>query len=438
MMSFLIPMLIISILILLNGVFVAAEFAIIAAPKTRITQLANKGSKIASQVLRIIENPNLLNRYITTAQIGITIVSLGLGMYGENVLAEWLVGLLHPLEGLAEPTAHTIAMVAAVGVLTYIHVVFGEMIPKSLALQTSETTVLTLFRPMYIVEKIFFPLVLLLNQLGLWIIKVLGVPPPDSNAHLLTSEDLEYIVEESSERGILGSSDQLFIENILDLEERTADQAMTPRNRICGIPVDATRTRALQIICETTKTRYPVYEGDLDKIIGILHIKDLARHIVHNPDAEIINYYELVRPANFVPEKLPLDELLIRFRSGNFQIATIFDEYGGTSGIVTLEDLIEEVVGEIQDEFDEERPPIEELSPHLLRVRGDVILDELRQLYHLDWHHGGAVTIGGLVMAELGRIPKPKDVVQYQGVKIEVVNVAGLAVEDVFIFLPES
>ncbi|MCJ7623087.1 MAG: CNNM domain-containing protein [Anaerolineaceae bacterium] len=248
MMSFLIPILIISVLIFLNGVFVAAEFAIIAAPKTRITQLANKGSKVASQVLRIMDNPNLQNRYITTAQVGITIVSLSLGMYGENVLAEWLVGVLHNLDGLAEPVAHTIAMITAVGILTYLHVVLGEMIPKSLALQSSETTVLMLYQPMNIVEKIFFFLVYILNQLGLLITKILRVPPLDSVARLLTSEELEYIVEESSESGLLESSDQLFIENILDLEERTAEQAMTPRNRICSIPVDASRTRALQII----------------------------------------------------------------------------------------------------------------------------------------------------------------------------------------------
>jgi CBS domain containing-hemolysin-like protein len=389
MMSTLIPLLIISVLILLNGVFVAAEFAIIAAPKTRMTQLANKGSKVASQVLRVMDSPDLQNRYITTAQVGITIMSLSLGMYGEDVLAEWLIGLLHPLEGLAEPIAHTIAIVAAVGILTYLHVVLGEMIPKSLALQSSESTVLTLTRPMSIFEKVFYPLVIILNRLAVFVTKILRVPPPDSITHLLTSEELEYIIEESSEGGLVESSDQLFIENILDLEERTAEQAMTPRNRIYSIPADADRTRALGIICETNKTRYPVYDGDLDQIIGILHLKDLARHIVHHPDVETINYHEIVRPANFVPEKLPLDELLIRFRRGNFQIATIFDEYGGTSGIITLEDLIEEVVGEIQDEFDVERPPIEELSPNLLRVRGDVILDELRQLYRLDWRHEG-------------------------------------------------
>jgi CBS domain containing-hemolysin-like protein len=437
-MAFLVPLLIISTLIFLNGLFVAAEFAIIAAPKTRIAQQANRGSKVAIQVLKIIKSPDLQNRYITTAQVGITIVSLGLGMYGEHVLTEWLAGILHPLESLAEPTAHTIATVAAVGLLTYLHVVIGEMIPKSLALQNSEAAVLILTRPMFIVEKLFFPLVLLLNQLGIGVTKLLRLPPPDSNAHLLTSAELEYIIGESSGRGLLERSDQLFIENILDLEERTAEQAMTPRNRICSIPADANRKRVIEIICETTKTRYPVHEGDLDKIIGVLHIKDLAREIVHNPDAETINYHKLVRPAFFIPETLPLDELLVRFRGGNSHIAILFDEYGGTSGIITLEDLIEEVVGEIQDEFDEETIPIEELSPHLLRVRGDVILDELRQLYHLDWQYEEAVTIGGLVMTELGRIPKPMDVVRYQGVKIEVAKIDGWAVEEVFIFLPES
>jgi CBS domain containing-hemolysin-like protein len=252
----------------------------------------------------------------------------------------------------------------------------------------------------------------------------------------LTSEELEYIIEESFESGLLEPSDQLFIENILDLEERIVAQAMTPRNRICSIPVNAVKDEAMKLINETTKTRYIVYDDNLDNIIGILHIKDLARQIVRHPDDPNIKLRDLVRPAIFVPETLLLDDLLIRFRTEHHQIAIVFDEFGGTSGIITLEDLIEEVVGEIQDEFDEETLPIEEISPGLLKIRGDVILHELHQLYNLDIEHNEANTIGGLVMAQLGQIPKPKDIINYQNIQIEVISVEGLAVKQVLLKLP--
>ncbi|MFC1936220.1 hemolysin family protein, partial [Chloroflexota bacterium] len=437
MTTFLIPILIISLLIVLNGIFVAAEFAIVVAPRPRITQLADNGNKTAQKVLNILNNPDLQNRYITTAQVGITIVSLGLGMYGESVMAGWLENLLHHLEVLAEPTAHSIATITSVGLLTYLHVVIGEMIPKSLALQASEKTAIMLNRPMLAVEKIFYPLVHLLNFLGISIMKLIGIPDVDSMSRLLTPEELEYIVEESFESGLLEPSDQLFIENILDLEERIVAQAMTPRNHICGIPNTADRNIAMKTICETTKTRYVIFEENLDKVVGILHIKDLARHLVRYPDNTDINLRELARPPIYVPETLPLDDLLIRFRTEHHQIAIVFDEFGGTSGIITLEDLIEEVVGEIQDEFDQETQPIEEVSPSVLRVRGDVILDELQQLYKLDLYYEEANTIGGLVMAELGRIPLPKDCIIFNGIKIEVTSVEKLAVEYVLIYLPE-
>ena len=236
-MAYLIPALILMILIILNGIFVAAEFAIVATAKTRIKQFAEDGSSTAGNVLRILDDPDLQNRYITTAQVGITIVSLGLGMYGESVLAEWILDFMHPIIELDETTAHTIALILAVGLLTYLHVVIGEMIPKSLALQSAEATSMALYQPMNWLEKLFFPLVWFLNIMGNWVIRLLKIPPPDVSDRLHTSEELEYIVGESSQSGLIDPSELLFIENILDLEERSVEQAMTPRNRIHSTPI---------------------------------------------------------------------------------------------------------------------------------------------------------------------------------------------------------
>ena len=432
--EYLIPIGIITLLSVLNGVFVAAEFAIVAVPPTRMAQLAEDGSGAARHVLTILRDPERQNRYITTAQVGITIVSLGLGMYGEHVLADWFVVLFEGLGELAETTAHTLATVLAVGLLTYLHVVIGEMIPKSLALQASESTALALDRPMLFMERIFRPLITFLNFLGNRVVSLLGIPPAASGARLYSPEELEFIVDESFEEGLLESREQLFIENIFDLSERTVGQVMTPRTRVVAFGVADNEEGIIRGVCEKGQTRYPIYEGTLDQIVGILHVKDLARHRVAGDQP--IDVRSLVRPAVFLPESLTLEKTLLRFRLEHIQLAMVIDEYGGTAGLITLEDLIEEVVGEIRDEFDQEIEPIEEVEAKLLRVRGDLLLDELEQLYDLDLSFTEADTVGGLVMASLGRIPRPEDKVTFAGVTFEVEAVEGLAVQTLLVRLP--
>ncbi len=436
MNEYLIPGAIILILIVLNGIFVAAEFAIVTAPRTRMVQLAEDGLAAARHVVQVQRDPDLQNRYITTAQVGITIVSLGLGMYGEHVVADWLLVPLESLGRLAEPAAHTVATILAVALLTYLHVVIGEMVPKTLALQSPEPTVLRLDRSMVLVDRLFRPLILVLNALGDRVVRMLGIPPVDHSARLFSPEELEMIVEESFEGGLLEPAEQLLLENIFDLRERTVGQVMTPRTRVVGVSMDSSQEQVLDLLCETRKSRYPVYEGDLDQVVGVLHIKDLARQRVHSHEEWDLE--KLCRPVVFVPESLPLEQVLIRFQGEQLQIAVVIDEYGGMAGMVTLEDLVEEVVGEILDEFDHELVPVEELEQRRLRVRGDLILDELNQLYDLTLEHPDADTVGGLVMALLGRIPHPEDQVEFGGVGFRVEEVEGLAVQTVIVRLPPS
>jgi CBS domain containing-hemolysin-like protein len=426
--TYIIPSIIILILILLNGLFVAAEFAIVTASKPKLKKSAEAGSKTAGTILAIVSSPDSQNRFITTAQVGITLVSLGLGMYGEHVFAEWLVGPLHTLGHLTEAVAHSIATVLAVSLLTYFHVVIGEMIPKSFALQTANKTVTALYFPMMISDRVLSPIVTLLNNFSTFVLEKTGFALSETESRLFTPDDLEFIVEESMESEMLDRTDHLFIENILDLEERFAEQAMTPRNRIETIPLSATSEEIYDKICSTNKTRYPVYDQDLDDIIGVVHIKELARWQINHPD-KTPDLKQICRPALFIPETLPLNQLLKRFRERNEQMAIALDEFGGVAGIVSLEDLIEEVVGEIQDEFDHETLPIDELENGLLRIRGDVILAELEQLYNFKWDQNlKAVTIGGLVMAVLGDIPEPQDQIQIGNASITVESVDGMAV----------
>jgi CBS domain containing-hemolysin-like protein len=434
--EFVIPLIIIALLILLNGLFVAAEFSIVGAPKTRIAQKAASGSNSAERVLKVLNDPDKQNLYLATAQVGVTIASLGLGMYGEHTIADWLVGPLHGLGRLALPAAHTISGILSIGLLTYIHVVVGEMVPKSIALQSAETTSVRLQHPMAIMEKIFLPIIVTLNAIGNGVVKLMGIQPAEAQARLMSPDELEFIVDESFAGGLIEENEQLFLENIFDLSERTVGQIMTPRTRIIGIPATTGEDAVLRRVCQSRFTRYPVYDGNLDQIVGILHSKDLARHQVHSANA--FDLKKLVRTAIFVPESLSLEHMLIRFRKEGIQMAIVFDEFGGTAGLVTTEDLVEEVVGEILDEFDQEIPPIQLLGPTLLRVRGDLLLDELNQHFDLNLIHPDADTVGGLLMASLGRVLHPGDNVDIDGIHFEVETVTGLAVQTVFVHLPHE
>ncbi|MCB2180362.1 hemolysin family protein [bacterium] len=436
MLEFLIPVLIIIFLIFLNGLFVAAEFSIVTAPRPQLRRKMEEGSQKAANILEILSSPEKQNLYITTAQIGITIASLGLGMYGEHVIADWIAAPLHSLGHLAEPLSHTIATVLAVSLLTYFHVVLGEMIPKSYALQTASSMVMALYTPLNIAEKIFTPIVFVLNHISAFIIKIFGLIPEDNRSHVFTPEDLEFIVGESQEFGLIEKSDQVFIENILDLEERTAGHIMTPRNRIQSISIATSPEEIIATICGTNKTRYPIYEESLDHILGVLHIKDIARWQVNNPDQKP-NIRELLRPLIFIPETLSLNELLLKFRDEGIQIAIALDEFGGTSGIITLEDLVEEVVGEILDEFDKETVPFKKISESTIRVRGDILLDELEQHFNIKFDEGvDANSIGGFIMSHLGNIPSPGDTVTAGETLFTVEEIEGFAVKSVLIELP--
>lgn len=437
MMASATPVFIITFLILLNGVFVAAEFAIVAVPRTRIKRMAEAGSTIAAKVLVILNDPERRNRFITTAQVGITIASLGLGMYGEDVLAGWFVELLGGLGWLTEPLAHTLAIIIAVGMLTYMHVVIGEMIPKSMALQSSIKTISALAVPITIIEKIFSPIVWILNKASFAIMDMMGYDISNQQSRLFTPAELEYVVAQSSMEGELDEADRLFVENIFDMRDRTAEQVMTPRNRVVAISDRSDLSKILAVVCDTVKTRYPVYDKDIDQIVGILHIKDLIRFKSKNGKKKL-DLQKMIRPTIFIAESLSLLATLQRFRLESIQMAVVVDEFGGTAGIVTLEDLIEEVVGEIQDEFDVEIAPIEEVSAGLIKVRGDVILDELNQHYDLGFEHEEAKTIGGLVMAELGKIPEGGEELEYAGVKIKVTEIGEHSVKRVELTLPQS
>ena len=431
--TLLVPGLVITLLLAFNGLCVAAEFAIISVRPTQIEEMVEAGNSLAVRIMAILTSPAKQDRYIATAQLGITIASLGLGMYGELQIARFIEPYLARLLGF-EPHAamvHSVGYIISLSLLTYLHIVFGEMIPKSLALSAAQKMVLSIARPMQIMQAIFALPVFVLNHIGAWLLKLLRVPPARGEDLLHSPEELGLIVSESAESGLLEEEEEELILNIFDFGDRQVNQVMTPRRKIQAIAYDTPLPELLKQVAESDYSRFPVYKDDLDHIIGILHLKELIRHYLNNQG---IDLGELIQEVPIIPEYYPADKLLALFKHQRIHMAVVLDEFGGTAGIVTLEDLVEEVVGEVHDEFDQEPEPMVELSPGVLETAGSYLIDDLRHDLEEEVQLGDKAelpdveTVGGLIMAKLGRPPEVGDEVVYNQVKFIVLATDGLAV----------
>jgi len=433
-MVLVVPAIIIALLILVNGLFVAAEFAIIGARPPRIEQLARDGNRAARWVGEILNDRNHTDRYIATAQLGITLASLGLGMYAEPAIAHIIEGPLHDWFNLEGAIVHTISFVIALIGITYLHVVLGEMVPKSMALQGPERTVLALSAFMRLAGKLFSIPVTILNHIGLLTLKLLRVPPPGSDSRLYSPDELEMVVLESYAGGLLDERQQELVANILDFSEERVEQVMIPRTLITAIPITVPEQKLLDLIPKISYSRLPVYRGTIDNIVGMLHLKDLVRQQLAG---DAYNLPALLRKVSFVPESLPVKSLLANFKRLHQHMAIVIDEHGGTLGLVTLEDLLEEVVGEVRDEFDEgEEAAITLVEPGHLIVLGLAQLDDLAAYVPIPEHEYDVGTIGGLILAELGRRPQVGDEIRSGDVVFRVVDVDRLAVKRISIHFP--
>ena len=421
----LIPISIILGLVVLNGLFVAAEFAIVGAPKASIEHQAAQGSLLARSALRILEDPKLQDRYIATTQIGISVASLGLGMYGEHWMADHIAQWLGPLETTGWIAAHTVASVIAVAILTYLHIVYGEMLPKALALQRSQRTILYISPVIRALERALLPLVVVLNAFGTALLKLVGIKRQRvERERYHTAEELQFIVQESEEGGLLrGESGQL-LRDLFEFGDRTAGEAMVPRVLLVGIPVGAEPDELRAIVRSQAHTRYPVYSGDLDHIVGSLHIKEVLRHLISNQPVTARD----ARALPYVPGPTPVDEVLAAMRRFRAQMAVVMDQHGGTAGLVTMEDLFEEVIGDIEE--GRGRAAILPEADGSVRVRGTVRLDEVAK--SLDWplEHPKVTTISGLVLLLLGRPALRGDIVTWNHIRVEVTKVAGRGVAE--------
>lgn len=419
-MDSLLPVLIILFLILINGLFVAAEFAMVGVPRARMERLAAQGHRTARLVLRILNDTRRQDRYIATAQLGITGASLGLGMYGEHVLAEWLAKGLGSLGTSRWIAAHGVASVLAITILTYFHIVLGEMVPKSLALLSAERTALWITPPIRWVQILLYPLVVGLNAIGNLILRLMGIQREFSAIHFHTAKELEYLVRESEQGGMLHAETGQVLRGLFEFGELTAGEIMVPRVRVLGLPLDASPEQVTAVVRASRHTRYPVFRGDLDHIVGVIHIKDILRLTLAGKTLAENG----IRRVPYVPETAELDTVLATMRRDHVQMVVVMDEHGGTAGIITLEDLFEEVVGDIE-EGTSQLPDISRDADGQLRVVGTVRLDEVGKAFGVTLEHEEVDTVSGLVLMLLERPPEVGDVVSYDHVRFEVLVVEG-------------
>lgn len=425
-MSVVVPVLIVTVLILLNGLFVAAEFAIVGVSRPAIARRAERGERAARLVAAILRDARETDRFIATAQLGITVASLGLGMYGEHLFARWLAEVFAGLGAGRWIAAHTMGSIVAIAILTYFHIVIGEMVPKTIALQRAERAVLVLAPVMRALQFLAYPVVVLLNGVGNGLLRLVGVDRGAAHGEQQrTPEDLAYLVQEARAGGLLRSDAAQVVSELLEFGDLTAGEVMVPRVRVAGIPVGATQAELHALLRERRYTRYPVYDGSLDSIVGMVHVKDLMRR---PSDRHRLAADEL-RAVPFVPGTAKMDQVIGAMRAARAQLVVVMDEHGGTAGIVTVEDLFEEVVGDVGGDDAHAQPIAREAAG--LRVGGTMRLDDLTNELGAPVEHEEVDTVSGLVLALLSRPPLVGDRVEHVGVVFEVLAVTGRGVAEV-------
>ena len=409
----------VALLVLANGFFVAAEFALVAVRRSRIDQLVAEGSRRAKVVQRALKE---LDRYISGTQLGITLSSLALGWIGEPALAAVIDNALTAVGVPApSPIVHSVAAVTiAFLIITFLHVVVGELAPKSVALTKPERVSLLVVRPLIVFSHVMSPAIRILNGAANGLLRLFRIKPVSELEHIHSAEELRLLVAQSAESGSLHETDRRMLAGVFDFHEKKARDVMRPRTDIVALPIESSADEVWEVVRAERYSRYPVYNESLDDVTGVFLAKDLW---LHEDDKPFV-LAEHVRPTLYVPDNRPAERVLDDLRRTRFHMAVVLDEYGGTAGILTLEDLIEEVIGDINDEYDfATRQAVE--ANGVLELAGSMSLVDVRSDYELAIPDGDWSTMGGFVFGELGRVPKMGDRVRFPGGELEVVAMDG-------------
>jgi putative hemolysin len=402
-------------LILLNAFFVAGEYGLVTARQTRIRELGARGDRRARTVLNILSDPP---RFIAAMQLGVTLTSLGIGALGEQALAK----VFDPI------MASVLAFALAFLIITFLHVVIGELVPKGIALQHSETVALAVSAPVRGFFVLFKPLIWVLQRSTEFVLRLFGLEPPGGDMEVYSEAELKMLLSRSREEGEIEQQEQEMLYKVFDFADKEVSAVMVPRPEVVALSVDLPPEEALAAMIESPYTRYPVYRESVDKVIGMIHVRDLFSAIVDRGIAGV-ELETLVRPAHIVPETKDLAALLAEFRRTNQHMAIVVDEYGDLEGIVTLEDLLEEIVGEIEDEFDLPDESVERLPDGRMRIDGTFPIDDFNEQFHRELPIEDYHTVGGFVFGLLGRAPERGDEVEYDGTRFKVLDVEGSRIE---------
>ena len=402
-------------LILLNAFFVAGEYALVTARRTRIRELEEQGNRRARAVLTIVSDPP---RFIAAMQLGVTGTSLGIGALGEQALAKVFDPIL----------ASVLAFALAFLIITFLHVVIGELVPKGIALQHSETVALAVSAPVRGFFVALRPLIWVLQRSTEVVLNVFGLEPPGGDMEVYSEAELKMLLSRSREQGEIEQQEQEMLYKVFDFADKEVSAVMVPRPEVVALSVELPPEEALAAMIDSPYTRYPVYRETLDKIIGMLHVRDLFSAIVDRGISGV-ELEALVRPAYIVPETKDLAALLAEFRRTNQHMAIVVDEYGDLEGIVTLEDLLEEIVGEIEDEFDLPNESVEHLPDGRMRIDGTFPIDDFNEQFHRELPIEDYHTVGGFVFGLIGRAPERGDEVEHDGTRFKVLDVEGSRIE---------
>jgi len=402
------------LLVLLNGFFVAAEFALVKVRPTQLDPLVAQGDRRARVARHMVRH---LDAYLSATQLGITLASLALGWIGEPAFAWVLEPWIRLIPGATTALVHSISLTIAFVVITVLHIIVGELAPKSIAIRRSRGTSLWIAVPLYYFYKLTYPAIWLLNHAANGILRIVGIEPLSETELGHSEEELRRLLTDPSQAEFSKQKGEL-LDNVFELSHRTARQIMIPRGDVVYLSTKRSVAENLAIARRSGHTRFPLCDGDLDHVIGLVHIKDLFRAGEPPPEMGVV-----ARPIKFVPETLTVDRLLRRMRRERTHLAAVLDEYGGVSGIVTLENVIEEIVGPIQDEFDTEKPELVRTGDNAYQVSGAMLVVDLEDELGAEFSARDEDTIGGVVVSELGRLPRVGDRVELGRLRFEVLEV---------------
>ena len=417
--------LIIAILILLNGLFVAAEFSLVRVRRTRLEQLADEGNRGARRVQRLVSQPA---RFLATIQLGLTFVGFLAATFAGASLVGGVADAIRPALG---NQAELIALLLITALVSLFTIVFGELVPKALAYAYAERMAFLFAGPIDLLGKILAPLVWFLTTVTTAITRLFGIT--GTQQERITTEELLILVERSGEQGVLEAEEQQMIGAVLELGQQRVHEVMVPRIDITALAEDAPLDQVIDTIVSAGHSRIPVYQDSIDNIVGILYAKDLIPVLAKRAEMDI---QSLLRTPLFVPESISVDDLLHMLQRRKVHIAVVLDEYGGTAGLVTIEDLIEEIVGEIQDEYDVEEPMVEKISDDEARIDGRASIDDLTETFGVELNAADSEqydTVGGLVYHEIGGVPQVGDTVEVQGLTLTVESTDGRRVGKVLV-----